>query len=221
MDHPVLNAIRRASFTPLGWFEPVAEDRTPAGARFVILLGNAGPDMFRRFARERNPALHKMDDWTRVVVGELARDLDAQAVYPFDMDPPWPFLTWARRGGAGHVSPLGLNIHPVYGLWHAYRAALMFPVVFDLPVQKSGAHPCQSCSGRPCLSACPVSAFDGESYDVSGCASHVGSPEGHRCMAHGCLARHACPVGQVHAYAPAQAEFHMRAFVAARSNQEK
>jgi hypothetical protein len=35
-------------------------------------------------------------------------------------------------------------------------------------------------------------------------------------MSRGCLARHACPVGQGFAYAPAQAEFHMRAFRAAR-----
>lgn len=214
-----MTAIGRAAFTPLGWFETTAEDRVPHGARFVILIGNAGPDMFRRFARERSPSLHKMDDWTRVAVGELASDLDAQAVFPFDMDPPWPFLTWARRGGAGHVSPLGLNIHPVYGLWHAYRAALLFPVAFDLPVQRSGPHPCPSCTDKPCLSACPVNAFDGTRYDVMACAGHVGSATGGKCLASGCLARHACPVGQGYAYAPAQAEFHMRAFVAARANE--
>ena len=72
------------------------------------------------------------------VVGDLARDLDARAVYPFDMDPPWPFLTWARAANAGHISPLGLNIHPAYGLWHAYRAALLFPVAFDLPRLSAG-----------------------------------------------------------------------------------
>lgn len=220
MDHPVLNAICRASFTPLGWFEPVAEDRVPEGARFVILIGNAGPDMFRRFARERSSSLHKMDDWTRETVGELAHDLDAQPAYPFDMDPPWPFLTWARRGGAGHVSPLGLNIHPVYGLWHAYRAALLFPVAFDLPVPRAGPHPCETCTSKPCLSACPVGAFDGSRYDVSACAGHVTTLKGEACRMRGCLARHACPVGQGYAYAPAQAEFHMRAFVAAHGNAE-
>ena len=48
--------IRRAGFTPLGWFAPTPEDKVPDGARFVILIGNAGPDMFRRFARERDKA---------------------------------------------------------------------------------------------------------------------------------------------------------------------
>lgn len=216
MEHPVLSAIRRASFTPLGWFAPVPDDRVPGETAFVILLGNAGPDMFRRFARERDPRRDAMDDWTRDVVSALARDLDARAVYPFDMDPPYPFLTWARRGGAGHVSPLGLNIHPTYGLWHAYRAALLFPVAFDLPVPRSGAHPCDSCLAKPCLSACPVHAFSPAGYDVPACAGHLKTSRGEACMSRGCLARHACPVGQGLGYAPAQAEFHMRAFLVAR-----
>lgn len=216
MEHPVLNAIRHAGFTPLGWFAPVTDDLVPEDARFMILIGNAGPAMFRRFARERDPARDTLDGWTRDVVDRLAADLDARPAYPFDISPPWPFLTWARRAGAGHVSPLGLNIHPVYGLWHAYRAALLFPVAFDLPRMAPGAHPCETCSARPCLSACPVSAFDGSSYDVTACASHLGmAPEGD-CMSRGCLARHACPVGQGFAYAPAQAQFHMQAFLAAR-----
>lgn len=216
MEHPVLTTIRRAGFTPLGWFSPAAEDRVPNGARFVILIGNSGPDMFRRFARERDPSQHTMDEWTRDVVSVLARDLDAQAVYPFVMDPPWPFLTWARRGGAGHVSPLGLNIHATYGLWHAYRAALLFPVAFDLPEASAGAHPCEACTEKPCLTACPVEAFDDKTYNVAACARHLGSRAGATCMSGGCLARHACPVGQAYAYAPAQAEFHMRAFLCAR-----
>lgn len=217
MEHPVLNAIRRASFTPLGWFAPDKGDRVPGTTRFVILIGNAGPEMFRRFARERDPSRDTLDDWTRDVVDVLARDLDATAAYPFDVSPPHPFLTWARRGGAGHISPLGLNIHPTYGLWHAYRAALLFPVAFDLPSPKAGPHPCDVCAGRPCLKACPVSAFDGSAYDVDACAGHVASQSGQPCMTLGCLARHACPVGQGFAYAEAQTGFHMRAFLKARA----
>lgn len=216
MEHPILTAIRRAAFTPLGWFAPRPEDKVPDEARFVILIGNAGPDMFRRFARERDPSRDRLDDWTRDAVEKLAADLDARACYPFEMNPPWPFLTWARRAGAGHVSPLGLNIHPDYGLWHAYRAALLFPVAFDLPPHYSGESPCRSCAEKPCLTACPVNAFDGTSYDVPACAGHLRSQRGDECMTRGCLARHACPVGQGHAYAPAQAEFHMRSFLAAR-----
>ncbi len=215
MEHPILSRIRREAFTPLGWFEAREGDRLPEGTGSVILIGNAGPDMFRRFARERDPSFGGMDDWTRVTVDRLAGDLDAKALYPFDT-PPLPFLTWARRAKAGHISPLGLNIHATYGLWHAYRAALLFPVAFDLPQLSEGAHPCESCAGKPCLSACPVNAFDGESYNVRACGQHIMSDAGTECMTGGCLARRACPVGKPYEYVAPQKQFHMRAFRAAR-----
>jgi epoxyqueuosine reductase QueG len=215
MEHPVLNRIRAEAFTPLGWFEPAATDAMPGNARFVILIGNAGPAMFRRFARERNPQQELLDVWTKSVIDPLANDLGARAVYPFDK-PPQPFLTWARRGGAGYTSPLGLNIHPVYGLWHAYRAALLFPVAFDMPHNKLGQNPCESCDAKPCLSACPVSAFDGTSYDVQACGQHIKSNAGQNCMTTGCKARLACPVGEGFVYQVDQREFHMKAFLKAR-----
>ena len=214
MEHPILNAIRAESFTPLGWFAPDDMGAT----KFVILIGNAGLDMFRRFATQRDERTSSMDDWTKAMVDPLAAALDARAVYPFDV-PHQPFLTWARTAGAGHVSPLGLNIHRQYGLWHAFRAALLFPVAFDLPYNSAGAHPCESCLDKPCLSACPVSAFDGEGYDVATCGQHVLSIAGEDCMNGGCKARLACPVGREYQYHPRQMQFHMRAFQAARARE--
>jgi ferredoxin len=212
--HSVLTSITSAAFTPLAWFAPNAEDGFPDGVQFVILIGNAGPSMFHRFASERDVRHDALDDWTRESVSALARTLDTTAVFPFDIPYP-PMLTWARKGGGGHQSPLGLNIHPVYGLWHAYRAALLFPVAFDLPSPAIVPHPCESCSAKPCLTACPVGAFSGDSYDYPRCVRHVASPEGARCFDGGCLARHACPVGQSFTYEPQQAQFHMRATVKA------
>jgi hypothetical protein len=208
MEHPILSAIIRASFTPLGWSEISQHN-----FKFMILVGNAGPLMFRRFARERNS--RSLDQWTKDTIDPLAADVGASALYPFDK-PPQPFLTWARQCGAGHTSPLGLNIHPQYGLWHAYRAALLFPVAFDLPGNSKGAHPCESCAEKPCLSACPVSAFDGASYDVAVCASYLETDAGESCMKDGCKARCACPIGKAYEYVPPQKQFHMRAFLTAR-----
>jgi ferredoxin len=160
--------------------------------KFVILIGNAGLDMFRRFARERDERSASIDEWTKAVVDPLAASLEAHAVYP-------------------------LNIHNTYGLWHAYRAALLFPVEFDMPRNSAGAHPCESCVAKPCLNACPVSAFDGSSYDVVACGKHILSEAGEDCMAGGCKARLACPVGVQYQYHPRQMQFHMRAFQKARA----
>ena len=219
MEHPVLNAVRNESFTPLGWFSPRPEDGVPAlatgaPARFVILVGNAGPRMFARFSREASAADGTLDAWCRTVLTELAGRLDADVLFPFDR-PPLPFLTWARRGGAGHVSPLGLNIHPDYGLWHAYRGAFLLPVAFDIPTPTS-ASPCDTCIGKPCLSACPVSAFSTGRYDTEACASYLVTPAGTDCMSGGCLARRACPVAPHFVYPPVQAAFHTRSFLRSR-----
>jgi epoxyqueuosine reductase QueG len=171
--------------------------------------------MFARFAAEREPARDRLDDWCREILGRLAASLGAGVHFPFDA-PPLPFSAWARRAGAGHASPLGLNIHPRYGLWHAYRALLTFAVPLELPPSEPGPHPCEACRDRPCLSACPVGAFQPSGYDVGTCAAHLGSTDGGQCMTGGCLARRACPVGTDYAYDPRQAAFHMTAFLAAR-----
>lgn len=184
--------------------------------RFVILIGNVGLEMFKRFATARDERSASIDEWTKAVVDPLAQSFDAKAVYPFDV-PHQPFLTWARLAGAGHVSPLGMNIHNQYGLWHAYRAALLFPVEFDMPRNSAGAHPCESCNEKPCLTACPVGAFDGTSYDLKACGQHILSDVGASCMEGGCKSRLACPIGKDYQYHPRQIQFHMRAFKAARA----
>jgi hypothetical protein len=75
MEHPILTRISRETFTPLGWFSPSDMGVT----KQVVLIGNVGPDMFRRFARSGAPT---MDEWTRVVVDVLAQELGAKALYP-------------------------------------------------------------------------------------------------------------------------------------------
>jgi epoxyqueuosine reductase QueG len=215
LDHPILNAVRIEGFEPLGHFAAGPADMLPETAKFLLLIGNAGPAMFARFRRERDPARDRLDDWTRATVGRLSERLDARAEFPFDKPPP-PFLAWARRAGAVHASPLGLAIHPVFGLWHAYRAALLFPVVFDLPPMHAGPHPCETCADKPCLSACPVGAFTGASYAVETCVDHIAGRDGSQCMSGGCLARRACPVGRGFAYRTDQARFHMDAFLEAQ-----
>jgi hypothetical protein len=65
---------------------------------------------------------------------------------------------------------------------------------------------------KPCLSACPVGAFSGRSYDVPACVNHTRSTAGVDCREAGCRARRACPVGREYPYEPDQARFHMDAF---------
>jgi len=205
--------IRSESFEVLGWLDRSAE--IYFGGTSLVLIGNAGPAMFERFASERDPASDLMDQWTQAVLTPLADELGAQVQFPFDIPHP-PFLTWARAAHAGHTSPLGMNIHPRFGLWHAYRAAFIFDFAVDLPAMHDSNSPCDTCVDKPCLTACPVGAFSPAGYDVPACAAHLAAPEGKPCRTGGCMARVACPVGHEYFYSPAQTRFHMVAFMKAR-----
>ena len=210
----VATHIAAADLVLLGWLAPAACDGLDAAVRCVVLIGNAGPALFERFLRERATPAQTLDAWTRCTVDPLAATLGARAVYPFDRPHP-PLLAWAYRAGVMHPSPLGLGIHPVYGLWHAFRAALLFREPSGLPAPEPAPHPCERCAAKPCLHACPVAAFAPGRYDTGACVAHIAGDAGASCMSGGCRARHACPVGQAFAHAPAQASFHMQAFRAA------
>ncbi len=209
--------LQDAGLTPRGAFHPEAGDDVPplmAGtpARTLVLAGNAGPRMWQAFEAARAAAPMSLDAWSENVLSGIAARLGARAVFPFRY-PYLPFQRWAQRAEACHPSPLGLLIHPDYGLWHGYRGALLFDAQIELPPPDCRASPCASCADRPCLSACPVGAFDDSGYDVPACARHLVSVPEPACMDGGCLARCACPVGGDYRYAPAQARFHMQAFL--------
>jgi hypothetical protein len=197
----------------------------------VVLLGFTGGDQWSVFqdSREARDGLgHPLDRWSQRVIGVLARELGAADFYPSGSpSSPLPFQRLARRCEPVYPSPIGLLIHETYGLWHAYRGGLCLQERIALPPLRplsplrspsplpQQESPCERCSDRPCLTACPVHAFANGSFDLDACVNHVLSTAGADCRDNGCLARRACPVGPQFRYAPPQARFHMRAFLGA------
>ena len=209
-------ALAESGLIARGAFYPEPADGAPAGAGTVLLAGNAGPAMWTAFAAETPTGSDPLDTWCRSVLEDIAARFGATALLPSDGPPYLPFQRWAMRAADVYRSPLGILIDPQYGLWHGYRGALAFPGRLQLPQRAAREHPCESCSERPCLSACPVAAFGEGGYDVPACAAHLRDDAGADCMTLGCRARRACPVGRDHVFGAAQAGFHMRAFLAAR-----
>jgi len=199
-----------------GGFWPKDEDGVPGAPATILLVGNAGPAMWEAFSALPIEGDNALDHWSKCAIDAVAENLGATALYPYGGPPFLPFLRWAQKAEAVQPSPIGMLMHPEYGLWHAYRGALCFAERLDLPPVEEHEHPCDSCVDKPCLDGCPVNAFASGSYDVPACAAHLATDEGADCMSLGCRARRACPVGADYRYAPNQAAFHMQAFRGAR-----
>ena len=207
-------------FIPRGGFNfSGGEDRPPgpsgAAARSVLLVGNAGAAYWPHFRRWReaqpsDPA-DPLDTWCREVIGWLARQVEARAVSPSDR-PYLPFQRWAMRAEGTRPSPLGILMHPRYGLWHAYRGALLFDREIFVPQAREENHPCDACAGKPCMKACPVDAYSPDCFAYEDCLAHVRGAGGAPCRAKGCLDRNACPHGTDYRYPDEVQAFHMSAF---------
>lgn len=205
-----------------GGFRPGPDDGVPGVSgeanAGVVMIGNAGSGIWPPFEasrsqRRRKNEPHPMNEWTRDVMSPIAARLGAKVLFPFDGPPYYPFQRWALKADCVWPSPIGPLIHPHFGLWHAYRAALVFGPGTDLPARPSGANPCDDCADRPCLSTCMVGAFSVDGYDVPACTGHIAAPAGEECMRLSCQARRACPVGRDFIYQPDHARFHMSKFL--------
>jgi hypothetical protein len=214
----VFSAIERAGLVPRGAFKLEDGERVGelADMRTIVLAGMVGRDGWGAFAAspEAGDGLaDPLDRWSRRLIESLAGELGGKALFPFGGPPFLPFQRWAQRAEPVHSSPIGLLIHPYYGLWHAYRGAIGFPEELNVPGPAPVPSPCETCSGRWCLKTCPVGAFSEAGYDVAACKGHLRSAAGGDCMDFGCRARRACPVGADRAYEPSQANFLMRSFL--------
>jgi len=186
----------------------------------IALVGNIGSSYWPVFSQSReyqDGEPDSLDRWSRRIAEQVAETIGATPVYPFEGPPYHPFLQWAKRAEALGQSPMGLMIHPVYGLWHSYRFGLLLPQSWQTGAPGiSVESPCLSCEGQPCLHTCPVDAFDTGSYNVDSCATYLKQTADAGCHQQGCLARNACPVGEAFRYNSVQHSFHLRAFLGAR-----
>jgi len=184
-----------------------------AGARSVMLVGHGGGSIWPHFSawlgEQGEPPADPLDCWSRHVLDPIARRFGARAVYPFEK--PWlPFQQWAKRAEGLKSSPLGILMHPEFGLWHAYRGALLFEDEIEPEAAANPIHVCDACVGKPCMNVCPAQAVSEEGMDIGRCHGWLSPEAGQACRTEGCLARSACPHDRFR-YSPAQAAFHMAA----------
>lgn len=194
----------------LGGFLATEEDQLPAGTRTLLLIGPGGAGYWPHVQAqaEWDGAPDPVDRWSRRVIGRIACDLGAKALFPFGGPPYHPFYRWALRTGRVWDSPVRLLVHEDQGLMVSFRGALALREVVEVP---AGVRPCEGCAA-PCLTACPAGALTGAGYDVPACHSFLDQAVGAACMNLGCAVRRACPVSQTYARMAEQSAYHMRQF---------
>lgn len=210
--------LRPFGLIPRGSF--MFDAKTPAPSlgehtdfKSAVMIGHFGSTIWPHFGQWRQSQSNMadpLDSWSKEILNKVATRVGAFAVFPSDQ-PYQPFQEWAKRAEGLSASPLGLLIHPQYGLWQAFRGALLFDSALEPSQLSPTIHPCDVCLSKPCLSACPVQAFDGIGFAVDRCRDHLWT-DGFECMDRGCKARLACPVGREHVYVSDQQRFHMAAF---------
>ncbi|MCC6517968.1 MAG: ferredoxin [Tabrizicola sp.] len=183
----------------------------PAGTRTLLLLGPKEPGFWAHLKSqpEWDGAPDPVDRWSRRVIGRIACDLGAKALFPFGGPPYHPYYQWALRTGRVWDSPVRLLVHAGQGLMVSFRGALALKEAVEIPLP--AVKPCETCAA-PCLVACPAGAITEAGYDVPRGHGFLDRPEGADCLSGGCLVRRACPLSQSYARLPEQSAYHMGQF---------
>lgn len=189
------------------------------GARSALVVGDGGGEFFSRFGARRTERARRQDTLTprqsshpldahteEVVPAAVARALDGHPFrvhFPFSRDPRLPVQRIGQAAGLPAPGPLGVQIHPRFGPWWAYRALVVTGE--ELAEEPPLPGPCASCPA-PCISICPASAATRGGLSVQACAEHRLRDEGCQLT---CVARRSCIVGREHGYPDEQLAFHM------------
>jgi epoxyqueuosine reductase len=189
-------------------------------ARSIAVIGNGGGEFWKAFKRhvDANPGWSErdnpLDDFTRATVerevgGMLAAQRIAhETIYPFmSGGATLNFMEAGRAAGLSGPSILGVMVHPTYGPWIAFRAAILLEEPIDAPGEALGFDPCPSCTARTCISACPGEAVHfPQGWNIPKCLTHRVEVEAD-CAAR-CHARAACVLGPEHRYPEEELAYH-------------
>jgi len=207
--------------------EPYRASAIDPRARSIVVIANGGGALWGALKRHAaaHPGWldreHPLDDFTRATVeSEIApavRKSGARCsiVFPFmNGRATLNFMQLGKAAGLAGPSIVGVMVHPRFGPWIAFRAALLVDCALDEPGEASGFDPCPSCSTRSCIAACPASAVAFPSgWDIPRCLAHRVEAEA-ECGAR-CHARAACVLGPEHRYPDDEIAYHQRRALAA------
>lgn len=177
-----------------------------------LLVFAHGGRRFWEYARSLVSEPDPEDDLLDHCAMTLAQDFmsridehDYRILYPVDhmgID----LIGIGRELGWHHPSPMGIGIMPKWGTWFAYRVVIAANTQFE-PTSHQVESPCETCSDRPCINACPAGAVSSaSSFNLESCATY--RMESGAACASQCLSRQRCPVASEHQYGETQIRYH-------------
>lgn len=209
-----LLAVLDCAALPATITKPLADSGVPlADFPRLLLLGHGGRRLWEMAQTAvSSPIPDPIDTFSWEKTAVFLRDYLNNPLhfrlYP-NTDYPVPLGRLGELAGWSQPSPLGIGISPVYGLWFAYRTAVLLDAPLPITTTEYGQRPCESCEAKPCVSGCPVTAVHPTApINFPACAQHRLAPASP--CANQCLARLACPIAPQHRYSREQISYHYR-----------
>lgn len=177
------------------------------GSHAALLVGNTRAlwePLTAEFAQSKalQQAEHPLERFVEArvlgAVGSLPHFAGATVVWVHRGPPYVAINQMGETAGFAHRSPVGLSVHPEYGLWFAWRAVVVLPhrAWGDAP-RSPHRSPCDGCRA-PCVAARAAALQLGPETEATV-----------RAHPHAWIAiREACPYGTQHRYGAQQVMYH-------------
>lgn len=176
----------------------------------LILIGSGGPLLWTYLKSPHIHENHPIDTYVGECVNNFAHtvfgDQAPVILYPRS-DLVFPLQQLGHILGLTKKSPLGIDLHPDFGLWFAYRALLWTSEDVPMINPPAWSSPCETCVDKPCVSNCPSQAVTVQSFNIKNCANY--RLLANSSCANRCLSRLACPFHAEQRYSDEQIRYHM------------
>jgi hypothetical protein len=117
----------------------------------LCLIGNGGRSLWEKLPHPLNIKTHPIDQYSKNQIHTFSESIDSEVEILFPND--HYTLPLQRIGRALNVctqSPIGLDVHPSFGLWFAIRGVFLVSKKMSMTLENPFS-PCNTCTDKPCM----------------------------------------------------------------------